>query len=204
MKNLIITVALVFFSLFSNAQDWFRFDYTIKIIDTIEGQVIHLTHDAIQENDYQLYVLTSSYSGVRKFYYDENLGVFRIVSEVMAEMKDPYLIVAKEDTLMGVLLMPQNIVKQENKVIRFGDLNYQPGLFLVEEWVNTGQKADIYFKDDKNQRKLEAAIIQQPKLIGDKDMTIKSIDRNYDYAFPFMGLKQEKPTGEKVYKLDIW
>lgn len=188
----------------TNAQDWHRYDYTFSITDTIDNAVVELTPEIIKEHDYHIYVLTSSYSGIRKFYYDQSQQYFRIVSEVMAEMNDPYLIIAKEDSLMGLLLIPDNLEEKGNLVVDASTLIYKPGLFKIESWENTGESMDIYFKDDPSQRKLTATKIRGIKQIADSKNSLKLIDKNYDYAYPFMGTDQEKPKGIKVYTLDIF
>ena len=87
---------MAIYSLFTIAQDWHRFDYQFKLTDTIEESITYLTPEIIKAHEYKIYVLTSSYSGIRKFYYDETTESIRIVTEVMDEMKDPYLLIAKE------------------------------------------------------------------------------------------------------------
>lgn len=204
MKKCIILLIIFIFPIAAIAQEWYRFDYTLSITDTIDNTVVELTPEIIKEHDYQMYALTSSYSGIRKFYYDQNHQYFRIVSEVMAEMSDPYLIIAREDSLMGLLMVPAKIKEKGNKVVDAATLKYKPGLFKIDGWENTGKPIAIYFKDDPSQRKLKATKIRNIKFTADPENSLKTIDKNYDYAYPFMGIDQDKPEGKKVYNLDIF
>jgi len=204
MKGLLFTITLLALQTYSFSQDWHRNDFHFSLMDSINGEMITLTPETIEEYNYQLYTLTSSFSGIRKFYYDESLSKFRIVSEVMEGTEDPYLIIVKADTLMGILLIPQTAQSNTHKILIFNKIHYTPGLFKISSWQNSGKTAPIYNKDDQNQPAMDASIMKNPEIQKDQSKTLKQIDKSYAYAYPFMGIKQNKPEGTKVYKLDIF
>jgi len=182
-----------------NAQEWHRNDFEINFED--ENGIISL--EDLNERKFAFYVLTSSNSGVRKFYFENKNNQFRLVTEVLAKAKDPYLLIDLGDTIMGLLLKPTNNKAEQNCLFKSVTIKIKPGFYSIRSIENTDYKTVLYLDDNPENSEIEATVLQNPVFVVDTKTTCKFLDKNYDYAYPFMFESQEKPKGIQVYKLDV-
>lgn len=206
MKSVIrkTSVLLPFILLFLvqniQSQSWWRRD-CVFILN--KGQILQGQTDPLS-NEWELFMLTSNTTIVRKFYQDHETKNYILKFEVLENDIEPLFFVKYDNNVFALSLALKTIDFKAHYFINIGEIFIRDGMYKISTIEESGQFETIFVNDNPENAPIKAEVLSNPQFVNDTSLLNKKFSQIYDYAYPLTNNPNDKPKGIKIYQMEIF